>query len=111
MNLGTSLAVLGEREGGTEQLEEAVAAFREALREFTRARVPLDWAATQLNLGEALWRIGERESGTARLQEAVIAFHEALHENAREHAPIEWAETELRMLRTITATNSLNAVA
>ena len=97
LNLGTSLAVLGEREGGTEQLEEAVAAFREALREFTRARAPLDWAATQLNLGEALWRIGERESGTARLQEAVTAFHEALHENAREHAPIEWAETELNL--------------
>jgi hypothetical protein len=54
LNLGAALAVLGEREGGTEQLEEAVIAYRDALQEFTRARAPLDWAAAQLNLSEAL---------------------------------------------------------
>ena len=47
MNLGTVLLTLGERERGTARLEEAVAAFREALRERTRERVSLDWAATQ----------------------------------------------------------------
>ena len=45
---------LGERESGTARLEEAVAAFREALEECTRERVPLDWAMTQNNLGVAL---------------------------------------------------------
>jgi hypothetical protein len=35
-----------------------------------RARVPLDWAMTQMNLGSALSTLGERESGTARLEEA-----------------------------------------
>ena len=44
----------------------------------TRARVPLDWAATQNNLGIALRTLGERESGTARLEEAVAAYREAL---------------------------------
>ena len=58
---------LGERESGTARLEEAVAAYREALQENTRARVPLDWARTQMNLGNALLSLGERESGTARL--------------------------------------------
>ena len=71
---------LGERESGTATLEEAVAAFREALKENTRERVPLDWAATQKNLGNALTTLGERESGTARLQEAVAAYREALKE-------------------------------
>jgi tetratricopeptide (TPR) repeat protein len=91
MDLGNALRVLGERESGTARLEEAVAAYREALEELTRARVPLDWATTQNNLGNALFRLGERESGTARLEEAVAAFREALQERTRARAPIQWA--------------------
>jgi tetratricopeptide (TPR) repeat protein len=34
-NLGTALSELGERESGTGRLEEAVAAYREALKEYT----------------------------------------------------------------------------
>ena len=68
-NLGTALSTLGERESGTARLTEAVAAYRDALEELTRERVPLDWAMTQNNLGLALMRLGERESGTARLKE------------------------------------------
>jgi hypothetical protein len=40
MNLGTALFRLGERESGTAKLEEAVAAYRDALKERTRAREP-----------------------------------------------------------------------
>jgi hypothetical protein len=43
-----------ERERGRARLEEAVAAYRAALEERTRERVPLDWAMTQNNLGVAL---------------------------------------------------------
>jgi hypothetical protein len=35
--------------------------------EWTRERVPLDWAMTQNNLGTALSTLGQRESGTERL--------------------------------------------
>jgi hypothetical protein len=35
---------LGKRESGTARLKEAVAAFRAALQEMTRDRVPLQWA-------------------------------------------------------------------
>jgi hypothetical protein len=45
---------VGERESGTAKLEEAIATFREALKEQTRERMPLDWAVTQNNLGKAL---------------------------------------------------------
>jgi hypothetical protein len=51
-----------------------VTAYRAALEERTRERVPLQWATTQNNLGTALSMLGERESGTARLEEAVAAF-------------------------------------
>ena len=78
--LGNALRTLGERESGTARLEEAVAAFRAALEEWTRDRVPLDWAVTQNNLGNALLTLGERESGTVRLEEAVAAYRAALEE-------------------------------
>jgi tetratricopeptide (TPR) repeat protein len=73
-NLGHALQALGERESGTERLEEAVSAYRSALEERRRDRVPLDWAATQNNLGKALRALGERETGTAHLQEALDAI-------------------------------------
>ena len=89
MALGNALAVLGERESGTARLEQAVAAFTEVLKERTRERVPLDWAATQNNLGDALVTLGKRESGTARLEQAVAAFTEVLKEtHPRAGAPL-----------------------
>jgi tetratricopeptide (TPR) repeat protein len=78
MNLGTALRTLGERESGTARLEEAVAAYRAALEERTRDRVPLDWAMTQHNLGNALSTLGEREAGTALMEDAVTAYDAAL---------------------------------
>jgi tetratricopeptide (TPR) repeat protein len=77
-NLGNALRTLGQRESGTARLEEAAAAFRAALQEYTRERVPLDWAMTQNNLGNALGTLGQRESGTARLQEAAATYRAAL---------------------------------
>jgi hypothetical protein len=71
-----------------------VAAYRAALEERTRARVPLDWAMTQNNLGLALASLGERESGTARLQEAVAAYRAALEERTRARVPLDWAMTQ-----------------
>ncbi len=53
-NLGNALLTLGERESGTARLEQAVAAFRAALTEWTRERVPLDWALSTGNQGVAL---------------------------------------------------------
>ena len=44
----------------SERLEQAVAAYAEALKERPRARVPLDWAATQNNLDHAIQILRER---------------------------------------------------
>jgi tetratricopeptide (TPR) repeat protein len=98
-NLGTALATLGQRESGAPdagrgRLEEAVAAYRAALEEHTRARVPLQWAATQNNLGTALATLGQRESGTARLEEAAAACRAALEEYTRARVPLQWAMTQ-----------------
>jgi len=94
MNLGAALEMLGEWEGGTARLEEAVTAYRAALEVRTRERVPLDWAMTQMNLGNALETLGEREAGTARLEEAVTAYRAALEERTRERTPLDWEVTQ-----------------
>jgi tetratricopeptide (TPR) repeat protein len=85
---------VGEREGGTARLEEAVEAYRAALEEYTPDRVPLQWAMTQMNLGNVLATLGAREGGTARLDEAVAAYRAAL---ARDRLPIDQANTQFNM--------------
>jgi tetratricopeptide (TPR) repeat protein len=79
-DLGNALQTLGGRESGTTTLQQAVTSYREALKEFTRERSPLDWAETQDNLGTTLARIGARESGTETLRAAVAAYRELLEE-------------------------------
>ena len=69
-------------------------AYREALKELTQNRVPLDWATTQNNLGNALGRLGERESEITHMEEAVTAFQEALKEKTRDRVPLDWAITQ-----------------
>ncbi len=75
---GKALTILGEQTGRSKYLIEAIDNDRDALKERTRERVPLDWAMTQNNLGTALRTLGERESGTAHLTEAVTAYRAAL---------------------------------
>src|SRR5262245_62237090 len=59
-NLDIALFRLGECESGTGKLEEAIAAYREALKEHTPERYPLDWAGTLGNEALALMRLAER---------------------------------------------------
>src|SRR5215468_7765135 len=51
--LGDGLKTYGDQRGDSSALEEAVRMYREVLKEYTRERVPLRWAATQHNLGNA----------------------------------------------------------
>jgi tetratricopeptide (TPR) repeat protein len=96
-NLGNALLKLGERESGAAQIEmlkKAKRAFRAALKELTRPRLSLEWAAVKNNLGNALSRLGEQERDTARLEQAIEAYCAALEERTRRRVPLEWAETQ-----------------
>ena len=86
-NLGNALLRLGERQGSKARFEEAVAAFREALKERTRERTPLEWAAAQNNLGDACANLAGEESHIGWLEQAAEAFREAAKELTRERAP------------------------
>ena len=91
---GNALQTLGEREDGTERLEQAVTAYNAAVEVHTRERVPLDWAMTQNNLGAALAILGTREDGTERLEQAVTAYNAAVEVHTRERVPLDWAMTQ-----------------
>ena len=62
---------------GTQHLPEAVAAFRAVLQEYTQARVPPQWAATQNNLGTALRDLGERDKDSVQLCDELQAHTSA----------------------------------
>ena len=87
----------GSGRAGRQRLEEAVAAYRDALKEQTRERVPLDWARTHMNLGNALTTLGERENDPAKLKQAIAAHREALKENTRERVRLEWAKSQVSL--------------
>jgi hypothetical protein len=72
----------GEINIGLDATRVGEQAYRAALGERTRERLPLDWAATQNNLGDALRALGERESGTAPLEGAVVAYRASLSVDA-----------------------------
>jgi tetratricopeptide (TPR) repeat protein len=100
-NLGNALSVLGELEIGLAKtgigiarLQHAATAYRAALEEKTRDRLPLEWALTKTNLGNALRALGECEIGTARLEEAVAAHLAALAEFRRDRVPFQWATVQ-----------------
>ena len=67
---------------------EAVAAYREALKEYTRARVPLEWAGTTGNQGVALMRLAERQKDQQMAATALRQIEAALEVmRAGGHAP------------------------
>ena len=92
--LGNALQMLGKLENDTARLERAVAAYRDALKEYTRQRTPQDWAMTQNNIGNALATLGEREKDTLRLEQAVSAYRAALEVYTHESVPMDWAMTQ-----------------
>lgn len=92
--LGGALKVLGEREAGSARIEDAVAAFEEALKESPRGRDPVLWAQIQNNLGNTLLVLAGRENNPAKMELAAGAFHAALEELTRDRFPLLWGQAQ-----------------
>jgi tetratricopeptide (TPR) repeat protein len=78
--LGNALQALGVRESGTVRLEDAVSAYREALQEFTRERVPLRWATVQMKLASVYCALFDKGAQPNHLDDALEAIDRALEE-------------------------------
>jgi Tetratricopeptide repeat len=61
-NLGNALSTLGERESGTGRLEEAVAAYRAALKEWTQAAAPYQHQIAQENFDRVNASLAQRRN-------------------------------------------------
>jgi hypothetical protein len=85
----------GSEFGDNTALIDSITIWQEiSEQDFSRSKVPLDWAMAQNNLGNALATLGGRESGTARLEAAVAAYRAALEERTRDRVPLDWAQTQ-----------------
>jgi hypothetical protein len=63
-----------DRESGTNRLETALHAFRDALTCRTRETAPFGWAETQNNSGIVLMKWSERDGSVEKLGEAIVCF-------------------------------------
>lgn len=90
-NLGNALKVVGQRQTGTDKLNEAVIAYRKSLLARPRDLDNFKWAQTQSNLGNALKAIARRERSVDSLHKAIEAYRVSLEVRDRETFPTEWA--------------------
>ncbi len=93
-SLGNACGILGQRQRGTRNLENAISAYEASLENRVREDEPLEWAATQNNLGNALGILAHRHNDEEMLGKAVEVFNQALEERTRELAPQDWAITK-----------------
>lgn len=93
--LGLTLGVLGERESGTDLLEQAVKAHRSVLK--ATLTYSDEWAVAQSNIGNTLRAIGERRSDVSNFEAALEAFQAALKVHTKAHNPYNWASVKNNM--------------
>jgi tetratricopeptide (TPR) repeat protein len=91
----------GEREAGSDNLQRAAAAWREALGALAGLDEPAQTALTQRHLAQALALIGEREPASPALAEAAQAYRAALAGLSRESAPSEWLSAQTGLGTTL----------
>jgi tetratricopeptide (TPR) repeat protein len=102
-HLGNALRALGERESGTARLEEAVAAYGNALMERPRERVPLRWATSTGNQGIALRVLAERRHDLAMAERAQAQINAAFEtcRDARDASAAAYYEGQLPASRAL----------
>lgn len=89
-----ALSAIGRRLGDEAALLDAISAYREALRSWTRERAPRNWAMIHSNLGISLTYLGRMRGEESLLEGAINAYREALDEWTHEHDPHYWALTQ-----------------
>ncbi|WP_424361568.1 hypothetical protein [Methylocystis parvus] len=90
-NLGDAYFVFGKRTVDPAKLQQSLAAFNEALKEFSHEREPMMWAAVQNGMGLVYREMGDKaidhREAVTRLADAVADFRRALEVFTPEAAP------------------------
>ncbi|NJL21204.1 MAG: tetratricopeptide repeat protein [Leptolyngbyaceae cyanobacterium SM1_3_5] len=78
-NLGAAYADLARYENPAEALQNAIAAYQQALQNRSSQSDPQRYASTQNNLGTAHWNLAQHQQPLENLRGAIAAYSEALH--------------------------------
>ena len=75
-----------------ENIEQAISAYEQSLKVFTRKAMPVEWAQAMNNLaGAYVGRI--RGDRAENIEQAIDAYKQSFHVRTREAMPFEWAES------------------
>lgn len=102
-NLGNALhdiAVRSKGEDATPLLQNAISAYRSALKVYDKARRPKNWGAVQDNLATALSNLARRRRGreaASLFAAAAEAYRNALSVRSQRTTPAEWAATQAHL--------------
>jgi hypothetical protein len=99
--LGSTLQTIGERESEPTRLQEAIAAYSEALKERTLEKSPILWATTFGNQGIALMHLAERTKNAAMAETASSQIAVALENMRASGQDTVYYETRLSEARRI----------
>lgn len=102
LNRADALYRLATTGGATPALNDALAAYSQAIRLAADGSNQTGLGLASVGLGNTLFELGRRESGTARLKDAIAAYRKALQVIPRAEEPRVWAETQLRLGRCLT---------
>lgn len=89
-NLGTAYGDLARFANPSENWQQAVLAYSEALRYRTADMEPLKYAACQNNLGTAYWHLGQYNQPVENLKKAIASYSQALVHYSPEQEPLKY---------------------
>ena len=97
LQIGNALNVLGKLRADAKILEEAVAAYRQALPVFEAAGDRTGLSRLRNNLASALVSLGENDAETGRLEEAIALHRRLVAEAPFEQGTVEWMTARMNL--------------
>ncbi len=89
-NLGTAYGDLAKFSNPSDNWQEAVFAYSEALQHRTVEMEPLKYAACQNNLGTAYWHLGQYNQPVVHLKKAIASYNLALAYYSADQEPLKY---------------------
>lgn len=86
-----ALAMIMKRSNSVDELKEAINAFHEAKKEYTKEAKPLKWLNVQHEIAQTLQTIGSKLLQSQKFEEAIEIYREEQTVLQRQYAPAEWA--------------------
>ena len=92
--LGDALGILGQRQNGTRNLEDAIAAYQGAITVLDEQQEFSHWAEVQNGLGIALGILGHRLGDEEALEKSIESLELSLKYRTQDQLPLGWATTQ-----------------